>query len=88
MEPAVAKMTAKTKYIIIGNCPCNEELIYWNVNEGWTSNFDDASFFPMIILHPLPPGASGIMEIAAEGEPVNQYPAFSMDSPVGGIKIF
>jgi len=57
-------------------CSCGEptELVYWNVDCGWVHDFDEASLFPRDILgQPLPRGASCILEVTEEGEPVDQF---------------
>jgi hypothetical protein len=76
-------------YIITKTCDCSDELVYWNVDTGWTLNFDEASLFPRdIIMQPLPQGSSSILEVTEEGEPMIQYSVIPLPSPVGGIKIF
>lgn len=69
-------------YLITGPVR-NEDQTYWHNDYGWITEFGEATTLPkQILTSPLPPGATGIMELTPGG-PVAFYPAVS--PPTGGV---
>jgi len=60
----------QTQFVIAGPVE-NEEQTWWNNNQGWISDFTEATTLPSDVLtSSLPHGATGIMEVTEEGEVV------------------
>jgi len=78
----------ETSFILTKTCPCGE-ILYWVGDGLWLHEYDQAVKFPGGIFScPLPPGTSCILEIRWDGEPVAEYPTFTLAQPPGGITIF
>lgn len=71
---------AETQFVIAGPVE-NEEQLWWHNELGWITKFECATTLPkQILTSPLPPGATGIMEITMDWEAVGFY----MPLSVGG----
>ena len=71
----------ETQFIICGPV-VDEEQTYWHNERGWVVLLSNATTLPREILtSPLPPGASGIMELTMLGE----YVRFLQTLPHTGV---
>jgi hypothetical protein len=74
------KCDEEKEYIITGPV-LNDEQTYWNNDNGWVSEFSEATTFPReIVTTLLPQGATGIMELTLAGE----YVRYLQTLPRGG----
>lgn len=64
----------ESNFFIIGPLNDSEEPTFWNIDEGWTDNFDKATpFSGDILTDPLPKGTTCIIPFSKEGQPLAQF---------------
>lgn len=62
----------ETQYVIAG--ADHGEPTWWNNEDGWVHEFEEATTFPLGLFgEPLPPGSTGILEMTLTGDLVNFY---------------
>lgn len=70
----------KNQFVIAGPIE-SEEQLWWNNEKGWVEFKDATPLPPAILDSPLPPGATGVMEITEDWCYVDFFPV--TPSPVG-----
>jgi hypothetical protein len=73
-------------FYIVNHDETSDEIQYWNVDSGWTPDFNHATPFPPDVqTSPLPPGSTRLMLVADTGLPVSQLDILP---PVGDMNVF